>query len=88
MDLPEDNRPETCSSLGLECASCIERCAATTAAICPDLEPAGVHRLFFQVYPSPGCHPMSHAFMRAYNAAQTPLKPIAVAARAGAAAAA
>jgi hypothetical protein len=88
MDLVTDNRPETCSSLGLECSSCIERCAATTAVICPDLEPAGVHRVFFQLYPSPGCQPMGHAFLRAYYAAGSPKKPIAVAARAGAAAAA
>ena len=88
MDLVSDNRPETCSSLGLECGSCIERCATTTAAVCPDLEPAGVHRVFFQLYPSPGCQPMAYAFMRAYAAAGIPSKPMAVAARAGAAAAA
>ncbi len=84
MDLATDNRPETCSSLGLECCSCIERCAATTAVVCPDLDPAGVHRAFFQLYPSPGCQPMAHAFFRAYGAALTPHKPIAVAASAAA----
>lgn len=87
MDLATDNRPETCASLGLECGSCIERCAATTAVICPNLEPAGVHRVFFQLYPSPGCHPMAYAFARAYGEANAPLKKIAAVARATAAAA-
>lgn len=89
MDLVTENRPETCSSIGLDCATCIQRCASTTAAVCPDLQPAGVHRIFFQLYASPGCHPMAHAFMRAYDEASQPSKkPIAVAARASAAAAA
>jgi hypothetical protein len=88
MDLVTENRPETCSSLGLDCGTCIQRCASTTAAICPDLEPVGVHRIFFQLYGSPGCHHMAHAFMRAYHDASTPSKPMVVAARASAAAAA
>ena len=88
MDLVTENQPETCSNLGLDCGTCIQRCASTTAAICPDLEPAGVHRMFFQLYASPGCHPMAHAFMRAYDDAATPSKPMMVAARASAAAAA
>ncbi len=88
MDLVTENRPETCSSLGLDCATCVQRSASTAAAICPDLQPAGVHRIFFQLYASPGCHPMAHAFMRAYSDAGTPSKPMVVAVRATAAAAA
>ena len=88
MDLVTENRPETCSSLGLDCGTCIQRSASTAAAICPDLQPAGVHRIFFQLYPSPGCHPMAHAFMRAYDDAGDAVKPMVVAARATAAAAA
>ncbi len=88
MDLVTENRPETCSSLGLDCGTCIERSASTTAVICPDLQPAGVHRVFFQVYVSPACHPMAHAFMRAYEDAAVPKKPLTIAARANAAAAA
>jgi hypothetical protein len=44
--------------------------------------------MFFQLYPSPGCHPMARAFARAYDEASTPSKPMVVAARASAAAAA
>jgi hypothetical protein len=88
MDFVTENQPETCSNLGLDCSACIERCASTTAAICPDLQPAGVHRIFFQLYSSPGCHPMAHAFLRAYEDAASPAKPMMVAARANAAAAA
>jgi len=88
MDFVTENRPETCSSLGLDCGTCIQRCALTTAAICPDLQPAGVQHIFFQLYASPGCHPMAHAFVRAYAEATMPSKPLVVAARASAAAAA
>ena len=88
MDLVTENQPETCSNLGLDCGTCIQRCASTTAAICPDLEPAGVHRMFFQLYASPGCHPMAHAFMRAYDEASAPSMPMIAVARASAAAAA
>jgi hypothetical protein len=88
MDFVIENRPETCSSLGLACGDCIQRCASTTAAICPDLQPVGVHRMFFQLYASPGCHPMAHAFMCAYDEAATPSKPMGIAVRASAAAAA
>jgi len=88
MDFVTENRPETCSNLGLDCGTCIQCCAATTATICPDLQPAGVHRMFFQLFASPGCHPMAHAFLLAYEDAVTPSKPMGVAARATAAAAA
>jgi hypothetical protein len=87
MDFLTENRPETCSSLGLECGACIQRCAATTAAICPALDHSAVHRMFFQLYPSPGCHNMAHAFMRAYDGVTAPSKPVAMAISAAAAAA-
>jgi hypothetical protein len=87
MDLVTENRPETCSILGLDCGACVERSASTAAAICPGVQPAGVHRIFFQLYSSPGCHPMAHAFLRAYGDAARS-KPMVVAARATAAAAA
>jgi hypothetical protein len=88
MELVTENRPETCLTLGLECGTCIQRCASTTAAICQDLQPASVHRMFYQLYPSSGCHPMAHAFARAYDDASRPSKPMVVAARVSAAAAA
>jgi len=88
MDFVTENRPETCSSLGLDCGTCIQRCAATTASICPDLQPSGAHRMFFQLYASPACHPMAHAFLRAYDEASTPTKRMGIAACASAAAAA
>jgi len=89
MDLVTENRPETCSSIGLDCDTCIQRCASTTAGVCPDLQPAAVHRIFFQLYASPGCHPMAHAFLSAYHDASRPSKkPMVAVAHAGAAAAA
>jgi hypothetical protein len=88
MDFTTENRPETCSSLGLECGACIQRCASTTAAICPGLPPSSVHRMFFQLYPSSGCHSMAYAFLQAYGEAVVPSKSMAIAACATAAAAA
>jgi len=72
MDLFVENGPEFCSSVGLDCDSCIQRCASTTATICQDLQTAGVHRIFFELYPSSACHPMAQAFLRAYQEAVTP----------------
>jgi hypothetical protein len=88
MDLFIENRPETCSNLGLDCGSCIERCASTTAAVCQDLLASGAHKVFLQLYPSPGCHPMAAAFVRAYLDAVTPSMPVMRTARVSAAAAA
>jgi hypothetical protein len=88
MELLTENRPETCSTLGLDCGACIKRCASTTAIICQDLQPSAVQRIFLQLYPSSGCQPMAHAFARAYEDAVTPSKPMVVSARVSAAAAA
>jgi hypothetical protein len=88
MDLFAENRPETCSNLGLDCGTCVQRCASTTAAVCQDLLPSGAHRIFLQLYPSTACHPMAEAFVRAYLEAVTPSMPVMRPARASAAAAA
>jgi hypothetical protein len=88
MDLISEIGPEFCSKVGLDCGSCIQRCAATTAAVCQDLQPYGAHRVFFQLYPSPACHAMAEAFVHAYQDALTPARPIMMAARVSAAAAA
>jgi hypothetical protein len=66
MDLMVENSPETCSSLGLDCGTCIHQAAATVARI-SRLEPNGVLQIFFQLYPSPACRPMAHAFEKAYR---------------------
>jgi hypothetical protein len=88
MDLFAENGPEFCSSVGLDCHTCIQRCASTTAAVCQDLQPYGAHRVFLQLYPSPGCHPMAQAFVEAYQDAVTPSKSVMRAERVSAAAAA
>jgi hypothetical protein len=66
MDLLVENSPETCSSLGLDCGTCIHQAAASLAKIAR-LEPQGIHQIFFQLYPSTGCRPMAHAFELAYR---------------------
>lgn len=69
--LATENGPETCSALGLECGFCIRKAASSVAGICGGLEPQGLRQLFFQLYPSPGCRPMSQAFELAYQDAAT-----------------
>ena len=84
MDLLIENSPETCSSLGLDCGTCIHQTAATVAKIRRAAEPHGVQQIFFQLYPSLGCRPMAHAFELAYrestNTYQTVVKFISAAA--------
>jgi hypothetical protein len=88
MDLFAENRLETCVDLGLDCGTCVQRCASTTAAVCPDLQAYGAHKVFLQLYQSPACHPMAEAFVQAYQEAVTPSMPVMRSARASAAVAA
>ena len=68
MDLLlSENWPESCSALGLDCGSCTRKSASTVAKICIGLESQGVHRIFLELYPSPGCRPMAEAFELAYR---------------------
>jgi hypothetical protein len=70
MDLLlSENWPETCAALGLDCGTCTCKSASTVAKICFGLESHGVHRLFLELYPSPGCRPMAAAFETAYREA-------------------
>ena len=75
MDLWTDNRPETCSALGLDCGSCIHGSAASIARICHGLESHGIQQIFFQLYPSAGCQPMAQAFELAYRESSIAQKP-------------
>jgi hypothetical protein len=88
MDLFSEIGPEFCSNVGLDCDSCIQRCASTTAAVCQDLQAYGAHRVFFQLYQAPACHPMAEAFVQAYQDAVTPHKSVMRATLVSAAAAA
>jgi hypothetical protein len=77
MDLLDDNRPETCATLGLKCGSCIRDAAANVAGICRGLETGGgVQQIFIQLFPSPGCRPMARAFELAYLEASATPKPL------------
>jgi len=68
MDLLlSENWHESCAALGLDCSSCTRKSAATVAKICFGLESKGVHRIFLELYPSPGCRPMAAAFELAYR---------------------
>jgi hypothetical protein len=79
-----ENRPETCSTLGLECGTCVRKAASSVASICGGLDPQGVRQVFFQLYASPGCRPMAQAFELAYQENATPMAISALATAAAA----
>ncbi len=81
MDQFAEHRPETCSTLGLDCGTCIHGAANSIARICHGLESAGVQQIFFQLYPSPGCQPMAQAFELAYHESLTAQRPRALSRR-------
>ena len=71
-NLGMENRPETCSTLGLDCLTCMRQAASSVASICGGLDPKGLRQIFFELYPSPGCRPMAQAFELAYQDATAP----------------
>ena len=82
--LLDENRPETCLALGLDCRTCIRKSASSVAYVCHGLEAGGIRRIFVQLYTSPGCAPMADAFEQAYVEASLPArKPVLVARQMG-----
>ena len=72
MDLlVSENRPETCSNLGLDCGTCMRNAASSVAGICHGLDSQGLIRIFFGMYPSQACHPMAPVFESSYREATT-----------------
>lgn len=69
-----ERNPENCFSLGLDCQGCVEHSARTVAAVCRGMNIASVYSVFVQLYPSPGCARMQHAFATAYVEGTTPRK--------------
>ena len=67
-----ENRPEHCSTLGLDCGSCTRRAALSVASICPGLDSRGLFQIFVGMYPSEACHPMASDFELAYREAGIP----------------
>jgi len=67
MDLLwDENRPDTCLSLGLDCRTCVQRSASTVATLSPGLSGAAAQQIFTQIFPAPGCAPMAIAFAHSY----------------------
>ena len=77
MDLLlEENCPETCAMVGLDCGTCIHKTAASVARICHGLESSNIQQVFLQLYPSAACRPMAHAFELAYRESFTVARPV------------
>ena len=58
--------PKICAKLGLDCGTCTREAARHLARVCGGLAPQNLHRIFVQLYPSPGCQPMARNFVVAY----------------------
>lgn len=67
----DENRPETCLTVGLDCRTCVQRSAAVVASLCPGLDADAAQQMFPQVFPSVGCSPMAAAFALAYAESDT-----------------
>jgi len=67
-----ENRPETCSNLGLDCRTCVRHAASSVASICQTIESQGLFQIFLSMYPSAGCHPMALTFEAEYQEATAP----------------
>ena len=67
-----ENRPETCSNLGLDCRTCVRHAASSVASICQTIESQGLFQIFLSMYPSEACHPMAGMFEAEYQEAATP----------------
>jgi len=75
MDHFTEPNPESCSRIGLDCGSCIQRSAASVAQICGGMEPPALQQVFFQLYSAPGCFPMAQAFAVAYQESSSTSHP-------------
>jgi hypothetical protein len=85
MDLfANENCPESCSTLGLDCDTCTRKAASSVASICGGLDPQGLKQVFCQLYSSPGCRPMAQVFELAYHEATAPIQIAALATAAAA----
>lgn len=69
--LVTENRPETCSNLGLDCSTCMRKAAMSVASICPGLNAQGLIRIFLDMYPSQACHAMAPVFESSFREATT-----------------
>jgi hypothetical protein len=90
--LMTENRPQSCSEVGLNCRDCVAESARQVAEVCRGLRGGMIGQLFVQIYADPACAPMHGHFAACYREAsgegmrKGPLR--AVAAAAGAAVAA
>ncbi|PYT12682.1 MAG: hypothetical protein DMG59_22715 [Acidobacteria bacterium] len=68
---PQDNYPQLCSEVGLDCETCTEHTARHLAAVCKGLRGKMVAQLFFQIHPHPACSRMHGHFTASYKKASS-----------------
>jgi hypothetical protein len=66
----DENRPQSCYAVGLECQSCVERSAKDVAMLCRGLGDAAAERMFVQIFTDPECGRMSAHFVAVYRRAR------------------
>jgi hypothetical protein len=77
----EENRPQSCFDVGLNCRDCSAENARQVARACKGLRGKAISQLFVQIYSDPACAPMHAHFAAAYREASgdAPPKPMGVA---------
>jgi len=65
----EEQRPQECRRVGLDCRTCTSNSAASVAALCAHLNEDQQRNTFFRLYPDPGCSRAAHKFVSSYQAA-------------------
>jgi hypothetical protein len=78
MDIRENNYPELCLKVGLDCETCTGDTARQLAQSCHGLRGKMIGQLFIQIHPHPACARMHAHFASAYReAAAGPLETMA-----------
>jgi len=67
----DDNRPQSCYEVGLNCRDCSAENARELARLCVGLRGKAVSQLFLQVHSHPACAPMHAHFADAYREASS-----------------
>jgi hypothetical protein len=78
MDIRENNYPQFCSNVGLDCETCTGETARQLAQSCRGLQGKMISQLFVQIHQHSACSRMHTHFAASYRAAsQTPIDVMA-----------
>jgi hypothetical protein len=78
MDVRDNDYPQFCINVGLDCATCTEETARQLAQTCRGLRGKLIGQLFVQIHPHAACSRMHAHFAASYrNASPEPMEALA-----------